>query len=135
MKKLYGKTIQIPIYDDEVSILYGDKESAVKWISSKYGDDIKISKATQAFCFTENNKEYDVPAVIYIGKKKNDWKYITHELIHYGMDLLDDRNVYIDGEYVEGQEPLCYIVGYLAEKIQNTKWFKYDFKSKKWKTK
>lgn len=135
MKKLYGKTLDLEIYKDEIPVFYGSKELMIEWFKQNYPNNdeaLKDISASAGFCYTDKPNDCCVPDFIYIGKNKKNHGTIAHEVLHYAMFLLSDRSVGINPENQEGHEALTYLVGYIVSQIQNTNFSVYDFKKKKW---
>ena len=141
MKKLYGKTIDIDVYNWFVPVFYGDVEQLKIWFDKqdfKNGKDFFeiLPKTADAFCFIEDKEQSYVPSFIYIGKTKNNYRNITHEALHFTMFLLDQLHVNIDPSHPYGHEALTYLTGYLVGEITKNNWNEYQPNKKKmWKTK
>jgi hypothetical protein len=133
MKKLYGKIIDISIYNYEIPVFYGDIELMHEWAKRKYKNYPIIENSYGAFCYRENPEKFITPDFIYIGKTRNNYNYISHESLHCALFILANSNVYINENEPVGHEALTYLLGYIVGEIQNAKWYEYDFKNKKWK--
>lgn len=135
IKKLYGKTISLDIYNWEVQVLYGDIELLDIWAKrnfKNYNDD-STGKQLEAFCYIDDPDERNVPDFIYIGKTKNNYGNITHETLHFALLLLANANVYINAKYYDGHEALTYLTGYIVQEITKNTWYEYQpNKKKKW---
>jgi hypothetical protein len=136
--KLYGITIDVEIYKDDIAVFYGDPQIMFEWGVRKYGRNFEQEKErlkdASAYCFIADPIGYNIPAFIYLGKNKRNWGSIAHEVLHYSMFLLAHRNVGIKPDDVEGHEALTYLVGWIVSKIQATNFKEYNFKTKKWIT-
>lgn len=135
MKKLYGKRIDIGVYNWYTTVLYGNPELLNVWAKKQYkGYDDTIKKTVHAFCYRDNPDENIVPDFIYIGKTKNDYTFITHEALHFALFLLANCNVLINAKRPEGHEALTYLTGYLVGEITKNNWYEYkpNNKKKKW---
>lgn len=138
MKKLKGILLPIDIYNYDVNVIYGDTELMGEYLKIKYPKEYNEQdfKNIGAFCFIPNPNKKVLVEEIYIGKTKNNFKYISHESLHCALYLLNYCNVNIDPSDSSGHEALTYLVGYMTGYIQNAKkWYDYDFKNKKWNKK
>lgn len=138
MAKLYGITIDVPIYKEQVVVLWGDKEKAIDFIKYCVGDKYNNSSSIEdesclAFNYISNWDDYRVPEFIYLGKSRNKHGTVAHEVLHFAMFLLASRNVGIDESHVKGHEALTYLVDYLIERIHECKYGEYSPEKKKWK--
>lgn len=134
MKKLYGKTIDIDIYNYDVPVFYGDFDLMKKWASSRFKNynDIGQKHSFGAFCYRDDPEKYVTPDFIYIGKTKNNYGHIAHEAGHTALFLLSNCNVEIDPDYPSGHEAFTYLLGYLVKEITKNNWNEYNFNKKKW---
>lgn len=137
-RKLFGKTVDLEIYNYEVPVFYGDIELLKVWAKKRYKnfDEKDISNTYLGFCYRNNPDKYLTPDFIYIGKTKNNYGTIAHESLHCALFLLTNCNVCIDGNNPSGHEALTYLTGYLVEQITKNNWSEYQpNKKKKWKKK
>lgn len=135
-KKLFGKTINVGIYNYEVPVFYGNIDLLKVWAKKRYKefDEEDILDTYSGFCYRNNPDKYLAPDFIYIGKVKNNYGTIAHESLHCALFLLAYCNVYVRGDTAPGHEALTYLTGYLVEQITKNNWSEYmPNKKKKWK--
>ena len=129
-KTLYGIHIPISIYGEGLAVIWGDMEQALAYIKMRFKNGAPIDdnfiNNTSAFVYTSNPDVDNVPEVMYIGEKPNNYSYIAHELGHYCMFLLSSRGVTIIPEDGDHHEPFTYLLGYMTDeitKLKKTDWF------------
>ena len=104
MKKL---EINIPIYDQKVTVLYAEKlETVDNYLKDYFRVEFDTDPA-QARCYIMPGKE------LFIGLQKDvKNKYIVHETGHLVFELLNKIGI----NPTNAQETFCYIQEYLFEK-------------------
>lgn len=105
-KKLRGAELCLDIFDDTVNVVWGDINEAREFTYCDAPENLKLD----GWCTHHEGGNY-----IYI-KDKDSISVLTHELIHYVMNVFEIRDIKIsrDAGY---HEVLAYAMGHLMEQF------------------
>lgn len=126
MGDILKKQINIPIYDLELDLFYGDIKDILPEVYKMFGRNLDIDEYTNAYAFSAERKSSDG----YIHKKlgiilKKDTNIFTihHEAIHVSMFALEFVNLDISKS---NHEALTYLVTFIAKSVDDSikKWEK-----------
>lgn len=124
-KDIYGISVELRVFGHTISVIYGDKDNAIKYIEEKTKETFKDEvKNSDGFCCKNH---------IYIGKNNKDVNIIVHEMVHAINNCFSERNVFWTDRGGE-DEVFAYTMGYAVAFVTDTKpkeWFIY--KNNKWK--
>lgn len=112
--------IEIPLYRATVELHIGDSNKTIKNAIHRYGNDAEqLVKYENSWCFTTwfQTSKYESCFIMSINPKIS-IEDIYHEALHMAYYVLHDARVKTN---VDNHETLCYLQGYIAEKIRKIK--------------
>lgn len=130
-KILYGRTISIDVYEEDVVILWGDKALAIKCCEKRghtFNERVRES-VIDGFCVQINEKSY-----VYIGECLKNYNTIVHELTHAILNMTHRRGIVVD-DTPYNQETTTYLFGYVMGTVLGWKkedWSIWNEKRDKW---
>ena len=112
MKK---ETIYIPIWDDEIILIYGNQQEVTDYIENKHtGIDVSQYAGDQGnyFKVIDNNRNKNYHYLVIYEQYTNHTVY--HESLHVSWAILDSRGVEVS---YNNQEPLAYLMDYISNEV------------------
>jgi hypothetical protein len=130
--ELKHKSINIPIYGDNLELYYGDGSAFKTFVENKYNETFEnldsYCTGYSAMLEKTSGKFVNIHMVLFVNNNYNVLEYnyvhtVHHESIHVAWNILDRVGVRIDGS---NHESLTYLESYIAEVVCNQieKWKK-----------